>query len=474
MAPWWRLLRTVDLLCWSVDPISDPEHIRHSLLETVNDSFHPFFVSPAQQALPILMLTIYCSLPSLPLFLATWLYPEFYKMNAFWTPVMWWVPGLVCEEFVTIFFPLYELRKMRKQQASVMKAQSSRAQGIVSKYSMSALEAALENDADSLEEFAVTKDFTGENIVFLRSVRAWKQRWMSIDEDPRTSSYVQYHRDSSIDSCPDLPPTPLVRALYDQAEQIFLKTVSRENADYPINLSDGEYSRLDSIFGQSVSKKSSLTGHHSKLGFDHPEGRQAIGKPKSVTRSSSSVSDASILYGNVAPWELQTTRQKALPSLPRPALERSYSKLADEKNIPLSPIGSVQSYSSTSTLNKPMKHLVDEREPVTSSFNKSIFDEAEASIKAVTLENTWLRFVCSMEAAEPLDCPKKRFYCRVRGLFQRQKSPRLSNTVSLTPRASLKKDDISRPVGKVLKNGETIDTMDNSSKMTTSFQTSAV
>ena len=103
-------------------------------------------------------------------------------------------------------------------------------------YTMQALENTLAGDSSALLHYAATKQFTGENIVFLTQVGDWKRSW--------TRHY----------------PTPSPEAkssLFLAAAEMFTQSVSLQTSAFPVNIESRIYNDLEAIFGQSKSASSS-------------------------------------------------------------------------------------------------------------------------------------------------------------------------------------------------------------------------
>lgn len=147
---------------------------------------------------------------------------------------MWFVPGLAAMEFIILFFPLMEIYTFTHLQK---KAREEPGHNKFSKYSAAALECALRNesDLDRLEEFAATKDLTGENIMFLKSVAAWKAKFHA-SENNGTPEGMQW---------------AVRRELYDEAEQIWGRLIDQETAHFPLNIDDSIYRSLERVFGST-------------------------------------------------------------------------------------------------------------------------------------------------------------------------------------------------------------------------------
>lgn len=161
-------------------------------------------------------------------------------------------------EFVTVFFPLLEVYESNRDRKATLAAIAEWEEGrhaskslqsvLLSNgstndtesqkrrdlHNMQALERALEFHARELLEFAATKQFTGENIVFLTRVRAWKERWNQAA----------------------LAKTPIPHKtrtkLYEAGKEIFDRNISLHTSQFPVNLESRFYQDLESIFGSNV------------------------------------------------------------------------------------------------------------------------------------------------------------------------------------------------------------------------------
>jgi len=135
-------------------------------------------------------------------------------------------------EFAILFFPIMEIWEFKKHQR---RPGGEPGHTKFSKYSLAALEKALRDDFERLEEFAATKDLTGENIIFLKQVENWKEKWRSSEVGSRNG---------------EIPP-PVLGALYNAAKEIFRTLIHRETSAFPLNLDDDIYLTLDQVFGNS-------------------------------------------------------------------------------------------------------------------------------------------------------------------------------------------------------------------------------
>lgn len=176
-----------------------------------------------------------------------------------------YLPGLLVMEITTILFPLLDIYKSKRDRKATAAAiadwetsshefntsqstQSTQSKNVSenadyrgrsSMYNIAAMEKALEKNAPDLLEFAATKQFTGENIVFLTRVRAWKEQWVraALVKDPMTPESKN--------------------RLYEAGKEIFDRNISLHTSQFPVNLESKVYQELESIFGSCVT--SSLT-----------------------------------------------------------------------------------------------------------------------------------------------------------------------------------------------------------------------
>lgn len=178
------------------------------------------------------------------------------------TPRPRYLPGLLVMEITTVLFPLLEVYKSKRDRKATAAAiadwetsghefesfQSIKSKNVSdtadhpgrpSMYNIAAMEEALEKNAPDLLEFAATKQFTGENIVFLTRVRAWKEQWVraALVKNPMTLEAKS--------------------RLYEAGKEIFDRNISLHTSQFPINLESRVYQDLESIFGSCVT--SSLT-----------------------------------------------------------------------------------------------------------------------------------------------------------------------------------------------------------------------
>ncbi|KAI5815198.1 hypothetical protein BZA77DRAFT_87237 [Pyronema omphalodes] len=201
-------------------------------------------------------LAIMFSLPALPLWLTTWFMPKFYEVNYWWGPNLWFVPGLIAMETCILLFPIIEIWQFKYGKN---KRNSESKEG-VEKYSEEAMTTCMKSpEWQKLEEFAVMKDLSGENVLFLKAVQKWKSKHQLIASSANspylhpafrtTSPFIGALNRALEDSIEEArPPTPVVRELYAEAESIFRRFISRESAEFPLNLDDAVYTQILDVF----------------------------------------------------------------------------------------------------------------------------------------------------------------------------------------------------------------------------------
>jgi hypothetical protein len=236
-------------------------------------------------------------------------------------------------EFVFIF-PMLDIWEFRKRQR---KAREEQMHTKPSRYSLAALERALQDDTNRLEKFAATKDFSGENIAFLKQVEDWKEKWRSSEVEAL---------DGKLSPC-------IARSLFNTAEQIFQTLVHRESSNFPVNLDDDIYLTLDRIFG----------------GFD-PAARRYLAVYKS--NCPPEVTIAPFVDGIFA-------NDGSLPG------GRGYREFCEKTFGADTGRERLQTPQRKDPVNVPLLPKIPE------SFESGIFDKAEAAVKQMVLTNTWIR-----------------------------------------------------------------------------------
>lgn len=218
-------------------------------------------------------------------------------------------------------------------------------------YTMSALEKTLKLNPTPLLMFSALKDFSGENISFLIHVREWKAKWASAT--PKSTLKRK-----------QVPPKPydqtLIRHQFQQAVGIYASFVSLKYSEFPINISSAHLRDLEAMFEQ-----------YAALVCAEP------------------VANAATLFENY--WS--STVSEDLESSPgKDQLSVVSTVVADDGK---------ENFNRDSDGSSQLQHLkmanVGERLPasigIPDTFDETVFDKAELSIKELVLTNTWAKFV---------------------------------------------------------------------------------
>lgn len=278
-------------------------------------------------------------------------------------------PGIITMQTAAIFFPIFEAYRSRAQLRGTLAAVksweekrksgesytgysgSTKNNSFISKekcssiatsvssrrrdlYTMAALEKALTMNAQPLLEFAASREFTGENIVFLMQVRDWRAAWNRAIRDFGTvTGQVRYR-------------------LFNIAVEIFATSVHTKTAAFPINVGSKIRSSLETTFGPAV-----VTVNYLDENIVDPFNRHSLLVSKfdhDVAKLRNSQSN-----GNAA-W----SQESVIPS---------------------------------SKTDLDIIHEVPECEAdIPDGFDQHVFDDAEASVKYMVVTNTWPKFVDSM------------------------------------------------------------------------------
>ncbi|KAK2764983.1 hypothetical protein FQN54_008682 [Arachnomyces sp. PD_36] len=273
-----------------------------------------------------------------------------------WAPPMWFVPGVMMMEFVTICFPKYTpIKKQPSEWSSFGRNIENMSDNTNNKgkYSIASLEEALANDISPLLHFATNKDFSGENIMFLNHIRNWKAAW------PEESSSSEIPQNEE-----------LYRHLFNLGVEIYATFVNINTAQLAINIESPIQQELTNMFGQAA-----------KL-IDLP------GTPNVIT-----------------PFDTPSTPVHgdsfSLNSVSRP----STSNTSEGGTAPTSTSEESTTYNHDDILIRGLQNIITLKPRVPSDleipndFGPSVFDAAEHSIKMLVLRGTWPKYIDAMEEA---------------------------------------------------------------------------
>ncbi|KAJ5687599.1 hypothetical protein N7536_010218 [Penicillium majusculum] len=267
-------------------------------------------------------------------------------INRYWVPALWFAPGIMAMEAVTIFFPCYQLVVSKRERNRFLgelqawnekKTNSgqgsdsaplrtpSEASRVPEGYSRGALERCLEENSSSLLRFAAAKEFSGENILFLNYVRDWKAAWAKIGESSPEYDWTrdpQYHR----------------LHFFKIALEIYVFCVDMNLAEFPINIESRIYSDLLEMFGEACAYRN-LPESYNTMAMHR----------KKLSTVITVEEDTQALCFDAYPHEEQ-------------------SIMHIESRVPNSVV-------------------------VPTNFTADAFDEAEKSIKNLVFTNTWPKFI---------------------------------------------------------------------------------
>jgi hypothetical protein len=264
-------------------------------------------------------------------------------------------------QLVSIFFPLIDAYKNRAAKSSLTATPSPqtapfggdgsaaspnvpRARDV---YSMASLEMQISKNLDPLLRWAAEKEFTAENIVFLRAVRDFKRKWINVTKRVPHLNILQE------------------RERFEDAAYIWFKLVNPLTAKFNINIDYRTYSELEQIF--------------SGLRYE-PFEEDEVSSNKSSVRSDNVV----------APW-LDSEKEPVLrPSSP------TCTSLSDDKTGTSSDVDKLYQIPVTEiSLCVDGNEKVDDIDaiyPVPANFSLEVFDKAYETVKNDVFLNTWVRY----------------------------------------------------------------------------------
>lgn len=228
--------------------------------------------------------------------------------------------------------------------ASYKKGRKSKAGSIASSsngsvLTMDALEHTLVKNPEPLQQFSALKDFSGENIAFLRRVAEWKLKHYPFQTADRKMSVIS-------EKGPPSPTTAVdIRASFEDALRIYIDFISSRGAEFQINLSSTDFKKLAGI-------------------FEHA---------------------ARIVYGD--------------ERTPDPATPFETDDWRVGPKVGGSGSGSQEAIATPETQETELESIRYWGE-IPDEFNEEAFDNAEISIKYLVLTNTWPKFVKSRRSMD--------------------------------------------------------------------------
>ena len=246
-------------------------------------------------------------------------------------------------QLVSIFIPVYDARKIEqlRRKTSSLYSNSTTTSKSRDQYSMSALEAQINEDIDSLLIWTSKREFTAENVVFLKAVRDFKRKWTSEEAGDRTLSAVH------------------IRQCYKEAGLIFFNLVNPNTARFDINIDSVTYRQLESAFS-------------------------ALATPDLCPKTPGG-------ENLVCPWN------DNFQQLTETAMHGSETQLVDQVNNTYhSQVLAVEMKDMDRSRHRPGS-AKSSTSMVPAKFGTNIFDKAYASIRYLIFTNSWVKYVDSQE-----------------------------------------------------------------------------
>ncbi|KAM7215432.1 hypothetical protein V8F06_009192 [Rhypophila decipiens] len=229
---------------------------------------------------------------------------------------------------------------------------------------MAALELVLEKNPEPLRQFSARRDFSGENIGFLTAVAEWKG-----------------HIPPALIRNGQNAAPEMVREQFTKALRIYTEFVSTRDAEFPINISWPELSKLDSIFARAARR---MNGDSNRVDTATPFA-EVDWASASRPATANQVHASSPTNDSIKMTITTTTTTKA-PSFLTAGVE--VKGTSTESLI----LNETQRDSS----------LIYDGE-IPASFDATVFDVAQADIKYLVLTNTWPKYVRERRPSESSD-----------------------------------------------------------------------
>ncbi|KAL5603589.1 hypothetical protein FOVSG1_006339 [Fusarium oxysporum f. sp. vasinfectum] len=202
--------------------------------------------------------TIACCLANLhaaPMWLIALYIPAMAPVNSIFVPPQWIALSIMILEIFTIFLPCWEVFKHRAGQRESITTRSTTVAGSSrtawskdgsiksqisseSIFTMGALEYVLGRNPEPLQQFSALRDFSGENIAFLRAIAEWKSSLPASVRGPKNQE--------------DSATQELVHERFNSALRIYANFVSARYAEFQVNLSSHNLKKLENVFEASA------------------------------------------------------------------------------------------------------------------------------------------------------------------------------------------------------------------------------
>jgi uncharacterized membrane protein YgcG len=252
---------------------------------------------------------------------------------------------------------------------------------------MAALEHVLDKNPEPLRQFSARRDFSGENIAFLTAVSEWKA---ALPVDFTRSRYETK------------PET--VREQFTRALRIYTEFISPRDAEFPINIAWPDLRKLQGIFERAARATAAANPSFPTLDSvtpfaddahlpAYPSATQPPTDPTPPsTRRRSRESELHILSPTASYPKSHHSTSSEAPLRPPTAKPQTPHTTHSPLHITFPPPSTPLPHSAPST---PL-YTGD----IPQSFDASVFDAAQASIKYLVLTNTWPKYVRERRSSE--------------------------------------------------------------------------
>ena len=278
------------------------------------------------------------------------------EVNKWFVPSGWFLPGLIAMQAISIVVPIIDVltarRVERKHCGSPLDNQNSSSSSTKEKnrdYSMTSLEYQISNNVDPLLRWAAQKEFTAENIVFLRAVLDFKRKW-SVAANRGHLTYDQ------------------LRERYEEAALIYFTLVNPLTAKFNVNIDYRTYGELEQMFA----------------GVSYVPLRD----------DNSSAAKSSKTENIITPWDEVEEFSIGSRSSNDPIINSDVDKLYP---IPITEIrASIDDTLRQSSVGFPHIYI-----HIPSAFSLELFDKAYHSVRRDVFLNTWMRYEARFSKPRP-------------------------------------------------------------------------
>ncbi|KIX05701.1 uncharacterized protein Z518_03673 [Rhinocladiella mackenziei CBS 650.93] len=326
---------------------------------------------------------IVAGLPASPMWLIALYARGMRPVNKYFVPPLWFSASIVIMQASVVFVPFFQIFKNRKLETETreiiaeweerQKSDGSLASGSTKPaarsrystrssvksanlqhgeiYTMSALEKTLRLNPTPLLMFSALRDFSGENISFLIHVREWKANWGS--RTPKSGLLRKKEPVKPHDQA-------LIRHQFKQAVGIYSSFVSLKYSDFPINISSAHLRELEAIFEQYAALVCGEPSSNAATPFEN-QWSSTVSEDLESQTGKDQLSVVSIVIG-------EGRRDELIPDSNRTRQLQELKMTNFGERLPASIV-------------------------IPDTFDPTVFDKAELSIKELVLTNTWAKFV---------------------------------------------------------------------------------